>query len=139
MTLDLAEVEALRLADLEGLYQEQAAERMRISRSTFARIVSTARRKTAEALIHGKALLIADGTVETEEDDMPNRDGTGPAGRGPGRGLGPCGCGSRRGRTGRHGDGVGRGLRCGHHHGDVETADGRRPDPTVPKQEDGES
>ena len=34
VTLTLDEVEALRLADLEGLYQEQAAKRMRISRPT---------------------------------------------------------------------------------------------------------
>ncbi len=61
MTLD--ELEALRLADLEGLYQEEAAARMGVSRSTFSRIVAAAHRKVADALVHGKALTIAGGPV----------------------------------------------------------------------------
>jgi uncharacterized protein len=61
MTLD--ELEALRLADLEGLYQEDAAERMSVSRATFGRIVESARRKVAEALVQGKALHIQGGPV----------------------------------------------------------------------------
>ena len=63
VTLKLDEVEALRLAELEGLYQEQAAVKMKISRATFARIIEAARRKVAEALIYGKALRIEGGTV----------------------------------------------------------------------------
>ncbi|MHB9099080.1 MAG: DUF134 domain-containing protein, partial [Syntrophales bacterium] len=43
--LNLDEYEAIRLADLEGLYQEQAASRMNISRQTFGRIVEAAHRK----------------------------------------------------------------------------------------------
>ncbi len=61
MTLD--EFEALRLADLEGLYQEQAAARMNISRTTFSRIIESAHKKTADALVHGKALRIEGGPV----------------------------------------------------------------------------
>ena len=61
MTLD--EFEALRLADLEGLYQEQAAEKMNISRPTFSRVVFTARQKVADALVHGKALRIEGGPI----------------------------------------------------------------------------
>jgi len=61
--LTLDEVEALRLADLQGLYQEQAAAQMKISRPTFARIIEAARRKVAEALIYGKALRLAGGAV----------------------------------------------------------------------------
>jgi uncharacterized protein len=52
------EVEALRLADLEGLYQEQAAESMGVSRPTFSRILSQARRKLAAALIHETAIFV---------------------------------------------------------------------------------
>jgi predicted DNA-binding protein (UPF0251 family) len=63
VTLTLDEVEALRLADLQGLYQEHAAAQMKISRPTFARIIEVARRKVAEALINGKALRIEGGTV----------------------------------------------------------------------------
>ena len=61
MTLD--EFEAVRLADLEGLYQEQASEKMGVSRSTFSRIVEAAHRKIADALVHGKALKIEGGPV----------------------------------------------------------------------------
>lgn len=61
MTLD--EFEAVRLADLEGLYQELAAARMGVSRSTFSRIVDTAHRKIAEAIVNGKALKIEGGPV----------------------------------------------------------------------------
>jgi len=63
VTLTLDEVEALRLADLNGLYQEQAAKQMKISRPTFSRIVEEARRKVADALIHGKALRLEGGIV----------------------------------------------------------------------------
>jgi predicted DNA-binding protein (UPF0251 family) len=56
--LDLDEFEAIRLADLEGLYQQQAAEAMGVSRQTFARVVESGRRKVADALVHGKALVI---------------------------------------------------------------------------------
>ena len=118
VTLTLDEVEALRLADLDGLYQEQAAKQMRISRPTFARIVEEARRKTADALIHGKALRFEGGTVVIRgEAVMPNRDGTEPVGRGTGQGRGLCGCGQRHGAQGQHGTGSGprgrrRGLAC---------------------------
>ncbi|MDD5167407.1 MAG: DUF134 domain-containing protein [Syntrophales bacterium] len=56
--LDLDEVEALRLADYEGLYHEEAAKRMNISRATFGRILDGARRKVAGAILNGHALKI---------------------------------------------------------------------------------
>ncbi|HVO12894.1 MAG TPA: DUF134 domain-containing protein [Vicinamibacteria bacterium] len=62
--LTVDEFEALRLADLEGLYQTDGARRMGISRATFARIVEASRRKVAEALVHGRALRIGGGPVE---------------------------------------------------------------------------
>ncbi len=63
VALSVDEFEALRLADLEGLYQDAAAARMGVSRPTFARIVESSRRKVAEALVHGRALRIAGGPV----------------------------------------------------------------------------
>jgi len=97
--LMLDELEALRLADLNGLYQEQAAQRMKISRPTFARIVEAARRKVADALIHGKALRLEGGIVEMKGDkEMQGRNE-----KEVGKGRGPCGCGQRRGRVGRCG------------------------------------
>ena len=62
-TLRADELEALRLADLEGLYQEAAAERMGISRPTFARILDRARSIVARALVEEKLLLIGEGPV----------------------------------------------------------------------------
>jgi uncharacterized protein len=71
MTLD--ELEALRLADLEGMYQERAAERMGVSRSTFGRTVETARRKVATALVEGHALRIEGGVVEVVRENLHAR------------------------------------------------------------------
>ncbi|MFH1663179.1 MAG: DUF134 domain-containing protein [Chloroflexota bacterium] len=62
--LSVEEIEAIRLKDLEGLEQEQCAERMRISRSTFQRVLSTSRKKIADALLNGKAIRIGGGNFE---------------------------------------------------------------------------
>ena len=74
IVLTLDEFEAIRLADLEGLYQEQAAERMIVSRPTFGRILAAAHRKVAEALAHGKALKIEGGTIRVERPRSPRCD-----------------------------------------------------------------
>jgi len=60
----LDELEALRLADVEGLYHEEAALRMKISRATFGRVLSEARHKVAEAILQGRALRIETETTE---------------------------------------------------------------------------
>ena len=52
------EMEALRLADFEGLYQQECADKMGISRTTFSRLVESARKKVSDALLHTKALNI---------------------------------------------------------------------------------
>jgi uncharacterized protein len=70
VSLELDELEALRLADFEALYQADAAERMGISRQTFANIVERARHKVADALIHGKALKISHDATP-EESPIP--------------------------------------------------------------------
>ncbi len=80
MTLD--ELESLRLADFQGLYQEQAAEQMKISRPTFARIVEAARKKVADALIHGKALRLEGGPVIPVDGVAPKTGGRCCCGRG---------------------------------------------------------
>ena len=60
--LSLDELEALRLADLEGLYQNDAAKEMGVSRQTFGNIVKRARQKVADAIINAKALkIVSDG------------------------------------------------------------------------------
>ena len=71
LKLTLDEFEALRLADLEGLHQEEAAARMKVSRQTFGRIVENARRKVAQVLHSGMALSIEGGTVRTTARRCP--------------------------------------------------------------------
>ena len=56
VTLTKDELEAIRLADLEGLYHEVAANQMEVSRPTFGRILSLARAKIADALLNNKAI-----------------------------------------------------------------------------------
>jgi len=64
VVLTIDEFEAIRLADLRGLYQEQAALKMRVSRPTFSRIIESAHKKISEALIEGKALKIEGGEIQ---------------------------------------------------------------------------
>jgi predicted DNA-binding protein (UPF0251 family) len=51
------ELEVLRLCDLEGLVQEEAGQRMGVSRGTVQRLLASARKKTAQALVEGAALV----------------------------------------------------------------------------------
>ena len=67
--LTLDELEAMRLADYEGLYQEAAARSMGISRQTFGRIIQQAHRKIAEAVLFGKILKIQGGPVRPLEEE----------------------------------------------------------------------
>lgn len=62
--------EALRLADLEGLRQDEAAAKMKVSRQTFGRILAEARRSVADALIHGLALRIEGGDYRMQSDNL---------------------------------------------------------------------
>jgi predicted DNA-binding protein (UPF0251 family) len=83
LELSLDGLEALRLADAEGLYQEEAARRMGVSRATFARVLEGARRTVARALVEGCALDIGGGVV------VERRERKGPC---------PVHAGRRRGR-----------------------------------------
>ena len=58
VTIATDELEAVRLKDLQGMSQEEAAGKMGISQPTFHRVVREARRKIADALINGKAIRI---------------------------------------------------------------------------------
>ncbi len=65
--LAMDELEAIRLSDLEGMYQEEAAKKMEVSRQTFGNIIASARRKAADALVNSKALKIQGGVVKMTE------------------------------------------------------------------------
>lgn len=56
--LGVDELEAIRLCDLKNLDQVEAAQKMKISQSTLGRILCSARKKIAQALIYGKAIKI---------------------------------------------------------------------------------
>ena len=67
VNLTMDELEAVRLADLEGMYQEKAAKKMNISRQTFGNIIAAAHKKIADCLVNSKALKIKGGVVEMME------------------------------------------------------------------------
>jgi hypothetical protein len=99
LSLQLDELEALRLADREGLYQEEAADRMGVSRVTFGRILQKARAKVAEALLEGKALIVGEGPVQIGA----GQDGNCPVHGGPRRRGRACRCGPNDERGSRRG------------------------------------
>ena len=86
VNLTVDELEALRLADLENLDQIKAAKKMKISQSTFQRILTAAHKKIAKALVSGCAISVKGGDYIMA-----------PRGRGLGLGLGR---GRGRGRMG---------------------------------------
>jgi uncharacterized protein len=62
--LTIEQAEALRLKDIEGLEQIQAAVRMGISRPTFQRVLTSARKQIADAILNGKAIRIEGGNFQ---------------------------------------------------------------------------
>jgi uncharacterized protein len=68
VSLSPDEFEAINLADRQGLYHEEAAGKMGVSRPTFGRILGSARRKVAQALVEGKALQIETTTKVGKEE-----------------------------------------------------------------------
>jgi len=62
--LSVEEAEAIRLKDIETLEQEECAQKMHISRTTFARVLTLARQKVADALLNGKGIRIEGGNFE---------------------------------------------------------------------------
>ncbi len=93
-TINLDEVEAMRLVDGESHNQTEAAKHMNISQPTVARLLESGRRKIALAIVQGQAIAIHPGEAPIEFYGFP----------GAGRGRGGHGRGRRRGR-GRGGSG----------------------------------
>jgi len=92
--LTVDEFEAVRLKDLEDLDQSECAKRMDISQPTFHRLILSARKKIADAIVNGKAIKICGGVFKMVKPE------TGRMGRGMGFG-GPAmdcvcpGCGHK--------------------------------------------
>ena len=72
------ELEAIRLIDLENISQNKAAKQMKISQPTLSRLLASARKKIADALINAKAIKIQGGNYKMVQ----------PTGRGLGMGRG---------------------------------------------------
>ena len=66
--LEPAEVEVLRLVDLEGLSQEEAGVKMGISRGTVWRILNDARRKVVRAITEGRRIRILSSAQNGDEE-----------------------------------------------------------------------
>jgi len=64
--LTIDEFEAVRLKDLEGMEQEDAAKKMNISQPTFHRLLVVARKNIADAIVNGKAIKIHGGNYSFE-------------------------------------------------------------------------
>lgn|SRR3989338_9919777 len=73
--LNIDEFEAVRLKDLEGLEQEECAKNMNISQPTFHRIILSARKKIADAIVNGKALKIKGGNFRIAAGDCCRKRG----------------------------------------------------------------
>jgi predicted DNA-binding protein (UPF0251 family) len=84
--LGLDELEAIRLADMLGILQAEAADMMNISQPTFNRILASARRKTAESVVGGFAIRI----------ESPERSDSVVVARGVATSGGACGRNRRR-------------------------------------------
>ena len=103
VVLPVEGLEALRLADLEGLCAEAAAEAMGVSRHTFGRVLAEARRATARALVGGLALRIEGGSYRLAGEGPFNPEN---------ERMGPAGCGVD-GPAEEDTDMQGQGGRCG--------------------------
>ena len=69
--IEFAEIEAFRLVDMEGLSQEEAGQRMSISRGTIWRLVQSARRKTVQALSEGRPIYVV---TSNPSNDKQNKE-----------------------------------------------------------------
>lgn len=69
VTLPVEGLEAIRLADWEGLDMDEASRLMGVSRHTFGRVLRKARRSVAEVLIKGCALRVEGGSYNVRGND----------------------------------------------------------------------
>ncbi|MBD3354585.1 DUF134 domain-containing protein [Candidatus Woesearchaeota archaeon] len=103
VVLTMGEFEAVRLKDFEDIDQTKAAKKMNISQPTFARLIDTARKKIADAIVNGKAIRIQGGNYQMVKQP----------GRGAGRGQGGQGRGRMGGGFAAGPSGVCRCPKCG--------------------------
>lgn len=61
VVIEMDELEAMRLADLKGMHQEDAAKLMGVSRPTFSRIIESGRKKVTDGLVNIKCIKVEGG------------------------------------------------------------------------------
>ena len=76
--LKVDEFEALKLADYQGYDQSEGAQAMGISRASFGRILRSARKVLATAVVEGRAIRIRIGDVQVgvRHKNLPNKKQT---------------------------------------------------------------
>lgn len=74
VVLKVEELEAIRLKDLRGLNQEEAANKMDISQPTFHRTLVSAREKISDALVNGKAIKVSGGDYRLNSKELNSKD-----------------------------------------------------------------
>jgi len=71
VSITIDQLEAMRLADLEGMSHNDAADIMKVSRQTFGRIIEQARQSVTLALVNGKILNVeSDDNIEFIEREV---------------------------------------------------------------------
>ena len=68
--LDLDELEAMRLCDIEHCDQAEAGRRMGISRGTIHRLVKSGRAKVLRSILNSHALIIESEELENRYESM---------------------------------------------------------------------
>ena len=68
------EIEALRLKDVKGMGQSECAKKMGISQPTFFRVIRSARKKSSDAIVNGKAIRINGGNYSFHGHGFGRRD-----------------------------------------------------------------
>jgi predicted DNA-binding protein (UPF0251 family) len=68
VVMQYEEYETIKLVVYDKLSQDEAAEKMGVSRPTLTRIYNSALKKIGEAFVEGRAILIKGGDYEFEKD-----------------------------------------------------------------------
>lgn len=107
--LSVDQLEAMRLAHLHGLSQEEIGEKMGVSRATVGRILEQAHRSVTDALVNGAALRIEGGSINIKSPRSTQSGCFGADKRGKNEGMDEGLGTERKGRGRRHVKNRGRG------------------------------
>lgn len=74
--ISLDEFEAMRLCDFEGKNQTEASQEMKVSRATLQRLLQTGRKKTTDALLNYKTIVLENETehIQLKGENNMNKE-----------------------------------------------------------------